>query len=79
MNTYVKKMFSLNLAAYVLYSTDIIPEIKRDETTNTCYCIFPECEGVQIAIRQYRDNKATVQLKEFLEALKEIRQMMHLI
>lgn len=71
-----RRMYSLNLAAYVMMVTDLIPEVgvEKDEQGTLCYLVFPECAAVAIAINQYKKNK---ELHKFLNAYSDLRNMLN--
>ena len=68
----MKKLYSLNLIAYILLTTEIQPEFGRNEE-GTIYAMFPECQGVKYAIKQFRTNTCAVNLHSFLNCYKTIR------
>lgn len=72
-----KKTYSINLAAAVMCQTHILPEVRLDDTTNTYYCVFPPCHGVEAAIRAFRtDSRLELNIRQFLDAIKYIRTAM---
>lgn len=69
-----KRIYSLNLAAYVMMQTGIEPtlEIEYSPAGNgLVYCQFPKCEGVKAAVRAY---KADTQLHNFLQSYADLRE-----
>ena len=71
-----KRLYSLNCAAYVATSTNIMPQVLKDEETNTAYFVFPECEGVASAIRLYKTGQPRLYLHEFLTSIRFLRKSM---
>lgn len=69
-------MYSLNLAAYVMMATELIPTIgvEKNEQGTLCYLVFPECAAVAIAINQYKKDK---ELHKFLNAYSDLRNMLN--
>lgn len=68
-----KRIYSLNLAAYVQMATHIEPTLEIDYSpagNGLVHCTFPECEGVCAAIKAYKNDTA---LHEFLHSYAELR------
>lgn len=68
----MKKIYSLNLIAYIMLTTEIEPTYEKDKD-GLIYAKFPHCQGVSFAIRQFRDSKCSVNLHSFLNCYKAIR------
>lgn len=68
-----KRMYSLNLAAYILCVTALVPAICWDDVSRTCYFQFVECAGVINAIKQFRTGNPSVRINDFLRSIKIIR------
>ena len=68
----MKKIYSLNLIAYIKYKTGLEPklEVERD---NTAYAIFPESQEVAKAIKDFKKDECLVNLHQFLNLYKELR------
>lgn len=68
----MKRIYSLNLAAYIQMKTAIEPTLDIDysDGNGLVHCIFPECEGVSAAIREYKKDEA---LHQFLQSYAELR------
>lgn len=66
-----KRVYSLNLAAYIQMATGIEPDLGTEYEKQLVYCIFPECEGVSAAIREYKADKS---LHDYLQAYADLRQ-----
>lgn len=71
-----KRLYSINLGAFLIATTDLIPTIEEDEGTHTYYMRFPECNGVRQAIKLYKTGNPTIELHSFLRAIKLIRETM---
>ena len=73
-----KRIYSLNLAAFVMVRTGYEPTIKLDENTNTYYCVYPsDNPSVAGAVYDFRRDNTTVIVQDFLKAIKHIRTAMH--
>ena len=70
-----KRIYSLNLAAYIMANTNITPEVGvgHGNKGTLCYLVFPECDGVAAAINDYRNNR---ELHHYLGAYKELREIL---
>lgn len=68
-----KRMYSLNLAAYVQMKTGIEPELEIDysDGNGLVYMTYPECEVVSSAINEYRTDAA---LHQFLQSYADLRE-----
>jgi hypothetical protein len=70
------RVFSINLAAYLLMTTELKPEYGTDEETGSTYFVFPEVAAVKIAIAEFRYGKPLVKLHDYLSAIRTIRNAM---
>lgn len=68
-----KRIYSLNLIAYIFLKTDLEPDIYADEN-NMFYAVFPECRGVAYAIKTYRQYECYVEIHSYLNCYKVIRE-----
>ena len=68
-----KRIYSLNLIAYVAMRTNLTPTIGRDEN-GVFYATFPEVRGVAYAIRDWKNNKCNVEIHTFLNEYKDLRE-----
>lgn len=68
-----KRMYSLNLAAYVQMRTGIEPDLEIDysDGNGLVHMTFPECEAVSAAIAEYRNDAA---LHQFLQSYADLRE-----
>lgn len=74
---YRPRLYSINLAAYIIVETELYPKAKLDEDGRTYYFEFEPCAGVSYAIKKYRSLTANVNLNEFLRAIKYLRNITH--
>lgn len=68
-----KRIYSLNLAAYIIATTNLLPQLERDEESGTYYMIFPPCAGVASAVREFKKHNPTLPIHDFLRAIKLLR------
>lgn len=68
-----KRIYSLNLLAYIAYRTNLTPLLLLDEDGRTYYGVFPECSGVELAIEEFRQKKVRVELHRYLNMFKDIK------
>ena len=69
----MKRIYSLNLAAYIRMTTGIEPELEIDynDGNGLVHCVFPEIEAVKCAIDDYKRDAA---LQCFLHSYAELRE-----
>ena len=73
-----KRIYSLNLAAFVMARTGYEPVVKLDENTNTYYCVYPnDNPSVFGAIYDFKKDNTTVIIQDFLNSVRHIRTAMH--
>lgn len=69
-----KRIYSLNLAAYIQMETGIEPDLDIDYSdangSGLVHCVFPECEAVSSAIANYKKDNV---LHEFLRSYADLR------
>lgn len=68
-----KRIYSLNLAAYIIATTNLLPQLARDEESATYYMIFPPCAGVASAVHEFKKHNPTLPIHDFLRAIKLLR------
>lgn len=68
-----KRIYSLNLAAFIIASTGLEPEVKLEEETNLYYCKFPENEEVSNCIAAFRQPQVQVDLHSFINTFRELK------
>ena len=64
-----KRIYSLNLAAYIMMVTGEEPKIGNEE--DLYYCVFPQNSAVSAAIAEY---KLEAELHDYLESYRELRE-----
>ena len=69
----MKKIYSLNLMAFITMETRIVPTFYKQE--KLIYALFPELPEVEEAINSYRDSNTTVNLHNYLAQFKKLRQL----
>lgn len=71
-----RKIFSLNLMVFVMYKTEISPELFYlvENGNGVVYATFPECAAVGGAIKAYKEQGTQVELKKYLNCFEQIRQ-----
>jgi len=69
-----KKIFSINLAAYIMATTGVVPDFAQEDETQMAYMVFPESAEVTAAIRTYKRDNPSVLLHDFIKAIKQIRE-----
>lgn len=67
-----KRIYSLNLGAYIILKTGLAPElhIDKDNGEGLVHMIFPESAAVDKAIAAYKQDS---DLHNFLQAYNELR------
>lgn len=69
-----RRIYSLNLATYILLTTGISPEVKRDEENSKLYYfVFPTSGIIDSAISVYKQPNCAVNLHQYLNAFQSIR------
>jgi hypothetical protein len=69
-----RKIYSINLAAYLIATTDLLPKIEYDSASRTYYFVFPQTQGVSWSIDKYKNGNPTIRLHSFLKAIKQVRE-----
>lgn len=67
-----KRIYSLNLIAFIMMETGLQPSINQDEK-GMFYGVFPEIRGVAYAIKKWKSAKCEVEIHRFLNCYKELR------
>lgn len=70
-----RKIYSLNLAAYILMINKVEPQLAKD-ASGTIYFLFPDTETITFLINSYRVGNPMVGLKDLTAAYKHIRKLM---
>lgn len=71
----MKKIYSVNLAAFVYLVSKIEPRIGFD-WRDQAFFLFPDDTSISLIINVYRNNRVSVDLKDYLSAFKYIRTLM---
>lgn len=67
-----RRVYSLNLIAYVAMATGIEPDLRIDENT-VIYAVFPEDSRVAYAIHDWKSADCQVNIHGFLAAYRNLR------
>lgn len=70
-----KRIFSLNLVSFIWLSTDLTPQLFKADDSGLFYAVFPDCAGVQEAIKRWRKRDLQVNLHEFLAYYKRVKEL----
>lgn len=68
-----KHIYSLNLAAFIIYKTKVRPKWLQDDN-GLYYAEFKDCVSVNFAIDQWRQSEVEIEAHAFLNAYKEVRE-----
>lgn len=66
-----KRIYSINLAAYVIMETGIEPELGFEYDKNLVYFVFPENEFIKTVIGEYKADK---RLQDYLHTYANLRE-----
>ena len=66
-----KRIYSLNLIAYLIYETNTKPILESEN--DTVYAIFPQTDEIAAAIRQFKSENCTVELHRYLNIFKTLK------
>mgnify|MGYP004620488229 FL=1 len=69
----MKRIYSLNLAAYIRMATGLEPDLEIDykDGNGLVHCVFPEIDVVRYAIEDYKRDES---LQRFLHSYAELRE-----
>jgi len=70
-----KKIFSLNLMAYIICKTGYKPQLTQNDE-GSIFAIFPECDEINNAIKEF---KRDLKLHDYLECFKKIKENIYQI
>lgn len=70
-----KKLYSLNLIAYVYMVSKIEPILQKD-SQGTIYFLFPDTESLTFIINTYRVGNPIVGLRDFTNTYRYLRKLM---
>ena len=68
-----KRLYSQNAMAYVIATTNLIPDFKTDDETGYVYAVFPTCGAVDNAVRAYKSGAGTLAVNDFLRAFQLVK------
>lgn len=74
-----KRLYSRNAIAYVIATTNLIPDFRVDEESGYVYAVFPACWAVDSAVRAYKGGNATLVLDDFLRAFQLVKNTIYKI
>ena len=74
-----KRLYSRNAIAYVIATTNLVPDFRIDEESGYVYAVFPACWAVDSAVRAYKGGNATLVLDDFLRAFQLVKNTIYKI
>ena len=74
-----KRLYSRNAIAYVIATTNLVPDFRVDEESGFVYAVFPACWAVDSAVRAYKGGNATLVLDDFLRAFQLVKNTIYKI
>lgn len=74
-----KRLYSRNAIAYVIATTNLIPDFRVDDESGFVYAVFPACWAVDSAVRAYKGGNATLVLDDFLRAFQLVKNTIYKI
>lgn len=74
-----KRLYSRNAIAYVIATTNLVPDFRVDEESGYVYAVFPACWAVDSAVRAYKGGNATLVLDDFLRAFQLVKNTIYKI
>lgn len=74
-----KRLYSRNAIAYVIATTNLVPDFRVDEESGYVYAVFPSCWAVDSAVRAYKGGNATLVLDDFLRAFQLVKNTIYKI
>lgn len=77
--TIEKRLYSRNAIAYVIATTNLVPDFRVDEESGYVYAVFPACWAVDSAVRAYKGGNATLILDDFLRAFQLVKNTIYKI
>ena len=77
--TIEKRLYSRNAIAYVIATTNLVPDFRVDEESGYVYAVFPTCWAVDSAVRAYKGGNATLVLDDFLRAFQLVKNTIYKI
>ena len=77
--TIEKRLYSRNAIAYVIATTNLVPDFRVDEESGYVYAVFPSCWAVESAVKAYKGGNATLILDDFLRAFQLVKNTIYKI
>ena len=77
--TIEKRLYSRNAIAYVIATTNLVPDFRVDEESGYVYAVFPTCWAVDSAVKAYKGGNATLILDDFLRAFQLVKNTIYKI
>lgn len=77
--TIEKRLYSRNAIAYVIATTNLVPDFRVDEESGYVYAVFPACWAVESAVKAYKGGNATLVLDDFLRAFQLVKNTIYKI
>ena len=74
-----KRLYSRNAIAYVIATTNLVPDFRVDDESGYVYAVFPACWAVESAVRAYKAGNATLILDDFLRAFQLVKNTIYKI
>lgn len=74
-----KRLYSRNAIAYVIATTNLVPDFRVDEESGYVYAVFPSCWAVESAVKAYKGGNATLILDDFLRAFQLVKNTIYKI
>ena len=74
-----KRLYSRNAIAYVIATTNLVPDFRVDEESGYVYAVFPTCWAVDSAVKAYKGGNATLVLDDFLRAFQLVKNTIYKI
>lgn len=71
-----KKLYSLNLVAYILLITKEEPLLGKDPNTGSIYFLYPDDNTINFLITTYKNGNPTVGLKDLTAAYNRVKTIM---
>lgn len=74
-----KRLYSRNAIAYVIATTNLVPDFRVDDESGYVYAVFPACWAVESAVKAYKGGNATLILDDFLRAFQLVKNTIYKI
>jgi hypothetical protein len=70
------RIYSLNLATFIILQSGVFPKIESDEEAKLFYMIFNESEEIADLVQQWKKGNPQVSIKGFCQVYKQLRRKM---